>query len=143
MPSTYNDPLGGVSPEDILMDTNWIIQSITYEPSLDGLTNVAQKIEWAATQSDEAGNRAGLCGEVTLAAPSPEAYTLFEDLDEAVTISWCLEALGEDAVNEIKASLDAEIARKASVTALRGLPWAEKANPTRGTGTPWSKPVAV
>ena len=111
---------------------DWNIQGPPMvSPSLDGLTNVVVSADWCVTATSDqmetvqmdngpvekpiTAYRYG--GPVALGAPSPAAFTPFEDTTLADVIGWYKDAMGKEEVDGIIKSLDAEIAAKIAAAA--------------------------
>ena len=88
-------------------------------PSLDGLTNVIVSVDWCVTAEDEktkiTAYRYG--GPVALGAPSPAAFTPFEQTKLADIVGWYQAAMGEKEVDSIIKGLDDEIEAKVKAAA--------------------------
>jgi hypothetical protein len=108
---------------------SWAINALDTYPTQDSLADVVYNIHWGLTatsdQTDTDGNAytAASIGTQTIAAPEAEGFTAFEDLTQEIVETW-LEASDLN-VDEIKASLDAQIIEKITPTSVtRQLPTA-------------------
>ena len=112
------------------MSHTWKVAALDYAVSQDGLSNVVTTVHWTCSKEDENGNTGYSYGTHSLPAPDPSDFTAWDDLDESTVLSWMTAdmvstaAEGEETeVDRVQASVDAQIA--------------EKATPTNGTGVPW------
>ena len=111
------------------MSHTWKVAALDYAVSQDGLSNVVTTVHWTCSKEDENGNSGSAYGTHSLPAPDPSDFTAWDDLDESTVLSWMTADMvakadeGENPAMAIEASVDAQIA--------------EKATPTTGTGVPW------
>ncbi len=104
------------------MAHTWTIATMDYDVSSGGKTNVVTVVHWRCSKVD--GDHSGSSyGTVGLGAPGG-SFVEWADITEATAVGWAKAALGADEVSAIEAAIDAQIA--------------EKANPTKGKGVPWS-----
>ena len=107
---------------------SWVINALDTYPTQDSLSDVVYNIHWGlvatSDQTDADGNAytASSIGTQAIAAPEAESFTAFEDLTQEIVEAW-LEASDLD-VDEIKASLDAQITEKITPTSVtKATPW--------------------
>ena len=111
------------------MSHTWKVAALDYAVSQDGLSNVVTTVHWTCSKEDENGNSGSAYGTHSLPAPDPNNFTAWDNLDEFTVLSWMTADMvakadeGENPATAIEASVDAQIA--------------EKATPTTGTGVPW------
>ncbi len=111
------------------MSHTWKVAALDYAVSQDGLSNVVTTVHWTCSKEDENGNSGSAYGTHSLPAPDASNFTAWADLDEFTVLSWMTADMvakadeGENPATAIEASVDAQIA--------------EKATPTTGTGVPW------
>ena len=105
-----------------------VINALDTYPTQDSLSDVVYNIHWGlvatSDQTDADGNAytASSIGTQAIAAPEAESFTAFEDLTQEIVEAW-LEASDLD-VDEIKASLDAQITEKITPTSVtKATPW--------------------
>lgn len=68
--------------------------------------------------------RAGAYGSIGLEQPDPEALIPYADLTPEVVVQWTKDKLGEEAVANVEAALQAQIDEQHAPTKATGLPWA-------------------
>ena len=100
----------------------WSITGLKRSPSLNGLTNVVTGIKFNYTGVDsESGESYTFPGAVPVGEPSPDNFTLFENLTEADIISWAQANHPTDHMNK---RIEEAIARKISpIEEDIPLPW--------------------
>ena len=111
------------------MSHTWKVAALDYAVSQDGLSNVVTTVHWTCSKEDENGNSGYAYGSHSLPEPDPSNFVEWDNLDEFTVLSWMTADMvakadeGENPAMAIEASVDAQIA--------------EKATPTTGTGVPW------
>lgn len=107
---------------------SWVINALDTYPTQDSLLDVVYNIHWGliatSDQTDTEGNvyTASSIGAQAIPAAETESFTAFEDLTQEIVEVW-LEASDLD-VDEIKASLDAQITEKITPTSVtKATPW--------------------
>ena len=111
------------------MSFTWKVAALDYAVSQDGLSNVVTTVHWTCSKEDENGNSGSAYGTHSLPEPDPSNFVEWDNLDEFTVLSWMTADMvakadeGENPAMAIEASVDAQIA--------------EKATPTNGTGVPW------
>ena len=103
----------------------WDVSTCDTYPTKSGKSNVVHTVHWRLTATDDANNdssgnpqTANLYGAQTLDTSDLSSFTNWSSLDAAKVQSWVEAALTADKVNEMKASLDAQIAEKITPTSV-------------------------
>lgn len=110
----------------------WKVSSLDYVVSKDGLDNVATVVHWRCTGEDADGNVGSSYGTKALPDASSDDFMPWEKINEETVLGWLM---ADMATNKMDDTPTEQEAVEASVQAQID----EKANPTRGTGTPWAK----
>ena len=86
----------------------------------DGLQKVVYNVHWSyfGTSEGEEPVTASIIGVESVDAPSAESFTAFESLTEEVVIGWIEAKMGEERIQSMKDSLDAQIQEKVAPTKL-------------------------
>ena len=105
----------------------WSIDSLDFEKSLDGQSNVVSNIHWRVIATDNATpipNVASIYGSQLLPFNSSNQFIDYSELNEQIVIGWLQNLLGQDEINAIQSNLDIQINNltKSAKTNL-GLPW--------------------
>ena len=101
----------------------WALGPLDVKLAEDGLTNVVYNVNWRliGTDGDYSASVYGSCG---VPAPTPDAFTPYDQLTEAQVQSWVEEALGAEQVAAYKDSIAGQIERqKNPVDASLQPPW--------------------
>lgn len=64
------------------------ITSLECAPSLDGLTNVVEKVNWTYTGTQDDGKNYRITGITPVPNPTPEIFTPYEDLTFEIVEGW-------------------------------------------------------
>jgi len=83
------------------------ILKIRCKTDVENLDNVAHRVYYEYTVTDENGESASIMDAINLSDPDPANFTAFEDLTETQVVEWM--ALDMDA---LQADVDARLARK-------------------------------
>lgn len=75
--------------------------------------------------SSESGVSESAKGSVALERPEPGDFIPYDNLTEALCVSWVKEALGEELVGRIEGTLQRRVHDKISPQKADGLPWVE------------------
>ncbi len=68
---------------------DWTFPQFVIEPSLDGLTNVVTAMVWCCTGVDDLDGTTALeSGRVQLKPPTPAQFIPFDQITEALALSW-------------------------------------------------------
>ena len=109
----------------------WQFQALDVElgPDADDHTDVVYTIHWryAATDGEDPPHTAGTVGSSSVKWEEGEPWIPYEDLTEADVQGWTVEQLGEERIEQMQASFDAQIAEQITPTheTFRTMPWNE------------------
>lgn len=87
----------------------WSIRLLGSKPASLGEKYFVDLISWSYNASDDEGNYAACFGTTQLSQNQNTNFTPLADLTEEQVIGWLLNALGEQEVNALKASLDTQL----------------------------------
>lgn len=102
---------------------SWDCRTVDCYPTKDEqgveLTDVVYNIHWRLTGT-EGDHSATVIGTQNLTAEDiqPEGFIAFEDLTHEQVIAWVEEAMGEERVAELKASVDSQVAALITPTSV-------------------------
>jgi len=65
----------------------------------------------------------GSYGSVSFPEPDPDDFTPYDELTEEQVIGWVQDALGEENVAEMEASLSSQLDSQVTPTDASGIPW--------------------
>ena len=107
----------------------WDCRTVDTYPTQGELTDVVYNVHWRLTGA-EGEHAATVIGtqNLTVETIQPEGFIPFESLTHEQVIAWVEEAMGEDRVAELKASVDSQVAAlitPTSVTKTIALPVVE------------------
>jgi len=95
----------------------WDVSTVDTYPTLDGNADVVYNVHWRLTAEDDAnqdadGNNwtATVYGTQSVDTADITDFTAFADLTSSDVQGWVETAMGSDAVTNLKAGLDAQIA---------------------------------
>jgi len=95
----------------------WNVSTVDTYPTLDGNADVVYSVHWRLTAEDDAnqdaeGNNwtATSYGTQSVDTSDLSSFTSFADLSASDVQGWVETAMGSDAVTDLKAGLDAQIA---------------------------------
>ena len=95
----------------------WDVSTVDTYPTLDGNADVVYNVHWRLTAEDDAnqdadGNNwtATSYGTQSVDTSDLSSFTAFADLTSSDVQGWVEAAMGADAVTDLKAGLDAQIA---------------------------------
>lgn len=95
----------------------WDVSTVDTYPTLDGNADVVYNVHWRLNAEDDAnqdadGNNitATSYGTCSLDTSDLSSFTAFADLTASDVQGWVEAAMGADAVTDLKAGLDAQIA---------------------------------
>jgi len=110
----------------------WNIISLDIAPSLNGETNVVNKIHWTLNGTDGV-NTASVYGAQSLDFNAKSSFTAYKDLRRAQVQNWIEEALGQSQMAALESNLDAQLELLANPVVVSGsqigLPWAVPETP--------------
>ena len=87
----------------------WSIRLLGSKPASLGEKYFVDLISWSYNATDGEGNYAACFGTTQLSQNQNTNFTPLEDLTKEQVIGWLLNALGEQEVNALKASLDTQL----------------------------------
>lgn len=88
----------------------WSIRLLGSKPASLGEKYFVDLLSWSYNATDSQGNYAACFGTTQLNQPEEEyTYTPLENLTEEQVVGWLLNALGEEQVVALKASLDLQL----------------------------------
>ena len=99
----------------------WKISSMDRDLTQGDNENIITQIHWTASDSDADGNTGssyGSVGVTLVGTPTPYA-----DVTEADAIGWAKDALGDEQVTAIEASIASQIDAQANPTTANGVSW--------------------
>ena len=108
---------------------SWAVPQIDVAPSLDGLSDVVTRLHWRL-KGQRGANSAETYGTADLPAPaSPAAFIPLASVTKAQALEWIENALGQDRIIALKASLIASLdeLETPSVVAMSP-PWTQQEN---------------
>ena len=103
---------------------DWNCKTVDVHPQEEGETNVVYNVHWIVTgtsdQLDPQGNAYSTNNIGTQVVPlDPETpFIPFEDLTNEIVVEWTKEAMGEEQVQAIENSLQAQIAELENPTSV-------------------------
>ena len=103
----------------------WDVSTVDTYPTLESNADVVYNVHWRLTAEDDAnqdadGNNwtASSYGTQALDTADIADFTAFADLTSSDVQGWVEAAMGADAVTDLKAGLDAQIAGKITPTSV-------------------------
>ena len=99
----------------------WKISSMDRDLTQGSNENIITQIHWTASDEDTDGNTGssyGSVGVTLVGTPTPYA-----DVTEADAIGWAKDALGDEQVTAIEASIASQIDAQANPTTASGVPF--------------------
>ena len=103
----------------------WDVSTVDTYPTLDGNADVVYNVHWRLNAEDDAnqdanGNNwtASSYGTQSVDTSDLSDFTAFADLTSSDVQGWVEAAMGEDAVTDLKAGLDAQIEAKINPTSV-------------------------
>jgi hypothetical protein len=101
----------------------WFFNPLDVKLSEDGLTNVVYNVNWRLIGTDGT-YLANVYGSVGVPAPSPAAFTPYDQLTESMVQGWVVDALGTEQVTAYEQGIAAQIALQQNpVDASLSPPW--------------------
>ena len=99
----------------------WKINTLDRDLTQGDNENIITTIHWSASDADADGNTGSSYGSVGVTlVGTPTAYA---DVTEAMAIGWAKDALGDEQVTAIEASIASQIDLKANPTTASGVPF--------------------
>ena len=111
---------------------SWTFSALDVElgPDADDHTDVVYTVHWRYSATDGEGHGASSIGTVSVKWEEGEPWIPYADLTESDVQGWTEEQLGEEQIEAMQASFDAQIAEEITPTKeqMRGdeLPWNEE-----------------
>ena len=103
----------------------WDVSTVDTYPTLDGNADVVYNVHWRLTAEDDAnqdadGNNwtASSYGTQSVDTSDLSSFTAFADLTSSDVQGWVETAMGEEAVQNLKDGLDAQIEAKINPTSV-------------------------
>ena len=103
----------------------WDVSTVDTYPTLESNADVVYNVHWKLTAEDDAnqdadGNNwtATVYGTQSVDTSDLSSFTAFADLTSSDVQGWVEAAMGADAVTDLKAGLDAQIAAKITPTSV-------------------------
>ena len=104
---------------------NWNVSTVDTYPTLDDNVDVIYNVHWRLNAEDDAnqdadGNNltASVYGTQSLDTADISSFIAFESVDATTVQGWVETGMGEDEVQELKDSLDANIALQITPTSV-------------------------
>ena len=104
---------------------SWDVSTVDTYPTLDSNADVVYNVHWRLNAEDDAnqdadGNNwtATVYGSQVVDTSDLSSFTAFADLTSSDVQGWVEAAMGADAVTDLKAGLDAQIAAKITPTSV-------------------------
>ena len=103
----------------------WVFDPLDVKLSEDGLTNVVYNVNWRLIGTDGVYSDE-VYGVVGVPAPSPAAFTPYDQLTESMVQGWVVDALGTEQVAQYETGIAAQIALQQNpVDASLPPPWSQ------------------
>ena len=115
----------------------WTVSSIDYD-IVNG-AKVPTVIHWRANGDDGQGNTGGSYGTHAVTQSPERANVTWDNLTEDKALAWLMADMSVVPMDTPEG--EPTLSQKDSVEAYIDAQIAEKANPTRGTGVPWSNSI--
>ena len=103
----------------------WNVSTVDTYPTHNSESDVVYNVHWRLTATDDANNdadgnpqTASVYGTQPLDVSDLSSFTAFADLTASDVQGWVEAAMGEEAVTNYKADLDAQIAEKITPTSV-------------------------
>ena len=87
---------------------NWNCKTVDVHPQEKGQTDVVYNVHWIVTGVDEDYSVTSI-GTQVVPLSEGGAFIPFEDLTNEIVVGWTKEAMGEDQVDQIEASIASQI----------------------------------
>ena len=104
---------------------NWNVSTVDTYPTLDDNVDVIYNVHWRLNAEDDAnqdadGNNltASVYGTQSLDTADISSFIAFDSVDSTTVQGWVETGMGEDEVQELKDSLDANIALQITPTSV-------------------------
>ena len=104
---------------------NWNVSTVDTYPTLDSNADVIYNVHWRIIGTDDVNNDAdgnaitgSIYGTQSLDTADISSFTSFADVSAATVQGWVEAAMGEEEVQSLKDSLDANIAGQITPTSV-------------------------
>lgn len=87
----------------------WNVKTVDVYPKKDELTNVIFNVHWRVSKTEGENYSASSYGTQTLNTDDLSGFIDFDSVTTAEVQAWVIDAMGEEAVTELEANLDAQI----------------------------------
>ena len=104
------------------MAITWKISSMDRDLTQGDNENIITQIHWTASDSDADGNTGSSYGTVVVTLGDGDVIA-YADVTEADAIGWAKDALGDEQVTAIEASIASQIDAQANPTTASGVPF--------------------
>ena len=108
-----------------MVNYEWNVSTVDTYPTHEEKNDVVYNVHWRLTATDDANNdadgnpqTASVYGNQGLDTSDLSSFTAFADLTASDVQGWVEAAMGEEAVTNYKADLDAQIAEKITPTSV-------------------------
>lgn len=108
------------------MTVTWTIAQLDRHPHQDGLDDVVFTAHWRAQDSETVGEETysgSSYGTVSFPDPDPDNFTPYADITEMMALQWVFDAMGDEQVASIEASITQQIADAKNPPVESGTPW--------------------
>lgn len=99
------------------MTYDWNCKTVDVHPQAEGETNVVYNVHWIVTGT-EGEYTASIIGTQIVTVDPETPFIPFEDLTNEIVVEWAKEAMGEDQVQAIEDSLQAQITELENPTSV-------------------------
>jgi len=87
----------------------WNVKTVDVYPTKDEHTNVIFNVHWRVSKTEGEDYSASSYGTQTLNTDDLSGFIDFDSVTTAEVQAWVIDAMGEEAVTELAANLDAQI----------------------------------
>ncbi len=87
----------------------WNVKTVDVYPTKDEHTNVIFNVHWRVSKTEGEDYSASSYGTQTLNTDDLSGFIDFDSVTTAEVQAWVIDAMGEEAVTELEANLDAQI----------------------------------
>jgi predicted sugar kinase len=102
--------------------TTWKINTLVRDLTQGDNENIITQIHWTVSDSDADGNTGSSYGSVGVTLGEGDVIP-YADVTEADAIGWAKDALGDEQVTAIEASIASQIDAQANPTTASGVPF--------------------
>jgi len=87
----------------------WNVKTVDVYPTKDEHTNVIFNVHWRVSKTEGEDYSASSYGTQTLNTDNLSGFIDFDSVTTAEVQAWVIDAMGEEAVTQLEANLDAQI----------------------------------